>query len=189
GLTLAAVIAEREHAESERAELVRQQAAKEAQLQAQEVLRESEKLAATGRLAATIAHEINNPLESLTNLLYLIESDKSLSETAKRFASAAGQEIKRTAHITKQMLAFHRQPTTPVDFSISEVLDNVVELYAAKIEQSGITVQKQYETAAKVKGFPQNCGRYSLTYSETQSRQAASVALSGYIPLAHTSGA
>jgi signal transduction histidine kinase len=154
GLTLAAVIAEREHAESERAELVRQQAAKEAQLQAQEVLRESEKLAATGRLAATIAHEINNPLESLTNLLYLIESDKSLSETAKRFASAAGQEIKRTAHITKQMLAFHRQPTTPVDFSISEVLDNVVELYAAKIEQSGITVQKQYETAAKVKGFP-----------------------------------
>jgi C4-dicarboxylate-specific signal transduction histidine kinase len=76
GLTLAAVVAERERAESEREQLAREQAAKEAQLQAQEVLRESEKLAATGRLAATIAHEINNPLESLTNLLYLIESDQ-----------------------------------------------------------------------------------------------------------------
>lgn len=154
GLTLAAVIAERERAESERAQLVREQAAKEAQLQAQEVLRESEKLAATGRLAATIAHEINNPLESLTNLLYLIESDKSLSDTARRFACAAAQEVKRTAHITKQMLAFHRQSTTAVDVTLSEVLDNVVELYAAKIEQSGITVQKQYDTAATIKGFP-----------------------------------
>jgi signal transduction histidine kinase len=154
GLTLAAVIAERERAESEREQLVRGQAAKEAQLQAQEVLRESEKLAATGRLAATIAHEINNPLESLTNLLYLIESDKSLSDTGRRFACAAAQEIKRTAHITKQMLAFHRQSTTPVDIRLSEVLDSVVELYAAKIEQSGITVQKQYDTAATVKGFP-----------------------------------
>jgi signal transduction histidine kinase len=154
GLTLAAVIAERERAESGREQLVREQAAKEAQLQAQEVLRESEKLAATGRLAATIAHEINNPLESLTNLLYLIESDTSLSDTARRFACAAAQEVKRTAHITKQMLAFHRQSTTPVDISLSEVLDNVVELYAAKIEQSGITVQKQYDTAATIKGFP-----------------------------------
>jgi len=154
GLTLAAVVAERERAESEREQLAREQAAKEAQLQAQEVLRESEKLAATGRLAATIAHEINNPLESLTNLLYLIESDQSLSETARRFASAAGQEVKRTAHITKQMLAFHRQSTTPVDIILSEVLDSVVELYAAKVEQSGITLQKQYDTAATIKGFP-----------------------------------
>jgi signal transduction histidine kinase len=154
GLTLAAVIAERERAESEREQLVREQAATEAQLQAQEVLRESEKLAATGRLAATIAHEINNPLESLTNLLYLLESDKSLSDAGRRFACAAAQEIKRTAHITKQMLAFHRQSTTPVEISLSEVLDNVVELYAAKIEQSSITVQKQYDTTATVKGFP-----------------------------------
>jgi len=154
GLTLAAVIAERERAESEREQLVRNQAANEAQLQAQEVLRESEKLAATGRLAATIAHEINNPLESLTNLLYLIESDHSLSNTGRQFASAAGQEVKRTAHITKQMLAFHRQPSSPVEISLSEVLDNVVELYAPKIEQSRITVQKQYETAATINGFP-----------------------------------
>lgn len=154
GLTLAAVIAERERVESEREQLVREQAAKEAQFQAQEVLRESEKLAATGRLAAIIAHEINNPLESLTNLLYLIESDKSLSDPARRFASAAAQEVTRTAHITKQMLAFHRQSTTPVEISLSEVLDSVVELYATKIEQSGITIQKQYDTAAIVKGFP-----------------------------------
>lgn len=153
GLTLAAVIAERERAESERGRLVREQAAKEAQLQAQEVLRESEKLAATGRLAATIAHEINNPLESLTNLLYLIESDQSLSDSARQFVSAAAQEVRRTAHITKQMLAFHRQSATPVNISLSEVLDNVVELYAAKIEQGGITIHKQYDTAATVQGY------------------------------------
>src|SRR5579871_6581721 len=154
GLTLAVVIAERERAERERERLVREQAAKDARLQAEGVLRESEKLAATGRLAAAIAHEINNPLESLTNLLYLIESDASLSETGRRYACAAGQEVKRTAHITKQMLAFHRQPTTPVDVNLSEVLNCVVELYAAKFEEGSITVRKQYEAAATVKGFP-----------------------------------
>ena len=52
------------------------------------------------------------------------------------------------------MLAFHRQSTTPVDLILSEVLDSVVELYAAKVEQSGITLQKQYDTAATIKGFP-----------------------------------
>jgi signal transduction histidine kinase len=52
------------------------------------------------------------------------------------------------------MLAFHRQSKTPIDINLSEVLDNVVELYAAKIEQSGIILRKQYETAATVKGFP-----------------------------------
>jgi signal transduction histidine kinase len=52
------------------------------------------------------------------------------------------------------MLAFHRQSTKPVDIILSEVLDSVVELYAAKVEQSGITLQKQYDTAATIKGFP-----------------------------------
>lgn len=147
GLALAALIAERE-------KLVSEQAVKETRLQAEEALRNSEKLAATGRLAATIAHEINNPLESLTNLLYLIESDRSLSIRGRRYACAAEQEIKRTAHITKQMLAFHRQSANPVDICLPELLDAVVELYGTKIEQKGITVRKQYERGTTIKGFP-----------------------------------
>lgn len=147
GLALAALIAERE-------KLVSEQATKETRLQAEKALRNSEKLAATGRLAATIAHEINNPLEALTNLLYLIESDTSLSETGRRYVQAAEQEIKRTAHITKQMLAFHRQSATPVQVSLAEVLDGVLELYGAKIQQSGITVRKQYDCVTTIEGFP-----------------------------------
>src|SRR5579872_1322432 len=122
--------------------------------QAEEALRRSEKLAATGRLAATIAHEINNPLEALTNLFYLLEADKSLGSAARDYAQTAQEELRRIAHITKQMLAFHRQTPIPVTVDVAELLDTVVGLYATQIELKSITVSRQYEDAAVIKGYP-----------------------------------
>jgi PAS domain S-box-containing protein len=122
--------------------------------QSEEALRKAEKLAVTGRLAATIAHEINNPLESLTNLFYLLSSHATLDETARRYVRIADNELKRTAHITKQMLSFYRQSSEPVPVSLAEVLDSVLDLYATKIRELSISVVKQYETNARIEGYP-----------------------------------
>jgi PAS domain S-box-containing protein len=137
---------------------------------AEDALRKAEKLAVTGRLAATIAHEINNPLESLTNLFYLLSSHATLDETARRYVRIADNELKRTAHITKQMLAFYRQSTEPVPVSLAEVLDSVLELYATKILDQSISVVKRYETDARVEGFRQNYDRSSRIFWGTRSR-------------------
>ena len=81
---------------------------------AEEALRKTEKLAAAGRLAASIAHEINNPLEAVTNLLYLLRHQPSLDEEAVAYADLAQQEISRVAEMTQQTLRFYRQSTLPV---------------------------------------------------------------------------
>ena len=122
--------------------------------QAEEALRKSEKLAASGRLAATIAHEINNPLESLTNLFYLLAKHPSLDDTARRYARAAEQELKRTTHITKQMLAFHRESSRPVAVKVSELLESVLELFNSQIHHKGIQLIKRYTDSTHIDAFP-----------------------------------
>jgi PAS domain S-box-containing protein len=84
---------------------------------AEEALRQNEKLAAVGRLAASIAHEINNPLEAVTNLIYLSES-AATSETLKEYLAAAQQELSRVTNIATQTLRFHRQSTRAVEISL-----------------------------------------------------------------------
>lgn len=119
-----------------------------------QALRQSEKLAATGRLAATIAHEINNPLEALTNLFYLLQWHPSLDDAARGYAALADQELRRIAHITKQMLGFYRESPRPVPLKMSEILDSVVELYARRLSSHDIRVQKHYATEGALEGFP-----------------------------------
>jgi PAS domain S-box-containing protein len=120
----------------------------------EEALRDSEKLALTGRLAATIAHEINNPLEALSNLFYLIEAHPSLDEEVRSYATLADQELKRVAHITKQMLGFYRHSIDRVPLKLSEILDGVVELYETKLIRQNIVVQRRYASDEIVWGFP-----------------------------------
>jgi signal transduction histidine kinase len=112
---------------------------------AQEALRRSEKLAVTGRLAASIAHEINNPLEAVTNLLYLIRSSPS-QETALTYLENAEQELARVAEITKQTLRFYREPSHPIDTDVETVLRSVLVLYNSRLVASEIRVQLEVDT-------------------------------------------
>jgi signal transduction histidine kinase len=107
---------------------------------AQEALRRSEKLAVTGRLAASIAHEINNPLEAVTNLLYLIRLNPNSDLTAKYLAEAE-QELARVAEIAKQTLRFYREPNHPVETEIGAVLHSVLVLYNSRLAAAEIAVQ------------------------------------------------
>lgn len=107
----------------------------------EETMRRTEKLAAAGRLAASIAHEINNPLEALMNLMYLLRSRPNLDSTAKNLLDSAEQELKRVSHIARQSLAFYRESTKPTVFDISELLNTVLELYGYKLRQRDIELK------------------------------------------------
>ena len=92
-----------------------------------EMLRKSEKLAAVGQLTASIAHEINNPLESITNLLYLVRTSSNMEEV-QQYASLAEQELSRVSEITLQTLRFHRQQSNPAPVNLTELLESIVSL-------------------------------------------------------------
>ena len=114
---------------------------------AQEALRRSEKLAVTGRLAASIAHEINNPLEAVTNLLYLIRVNPDGGQTEKYLADAE-QELARVAEIAKQTLRFYREPNHPVETEIGAVLHSVLVLYNSRLNSADITVQVESDESS-----------------------------------------
>ena len=111
----------------------------------EEVLRKTEKLAATGRLAASIAHEVNNPLEAITNLLYLLRNFCELNDTALRYVTMAEREGKRIAEIAQQTLRFYRQSTLPHRATMSELLDSILDLYQARCNTLNIRVERQYD--------------------------------------------
>ncbi|MFC5863920.1 sensor histidine kinase [Acidicapsa dinghuensis] len=111
----------------------------------EEALRKTEKLAATGRLAASIAHEINNPLEAITNLLYLLSTHPELDDTARSYVDMAVHELRRISEITQQTLRFYRQSTLPANASCAELLDSVLSLHQVRLRNRGIQVEKKYD--------------------------------------------
>ena len=123
-------------------------------LQAEEALRQTEKLAAMGRVAGIIAHEINNPLEAITNAFFLLKSHPSLDDEARHYASLAEEELVRVSHITRQTLSFYRESKHPITISVPELLDNVLELQARRIQMGRIELQKRYQTPGLMQGFP-----------------------------------
>src|SRR6185437_6431141 len=100
-------------------------------------LRTTEKLAAAGRLAATVAHEINNPLEAVTNLVYLAKRDVADAAKVSRYLELAGRELDRVAHIARQTLGFYRDTSAPTKFSITQTLDDLLYLYEKRLEARG----------------------------------------------------
>ena len=112
----------------------------------EEALRRSEKLAVTGRLAASIAHEINNPLEAITNLLFLLRNSSGMPETAQKYADMAEYEARRIAEITQQTLRFYRQPTQPARAALSELLDSVLSLYQSRMNTLELRVERDYDS-------------------------------------------
>lgn len=101
---------------------------------AEDQLREAEKLAVTGRLAATLAHEVNNPLAAVTNILYLLEHDPGLSQQSKEFLKMADDELSRVSHITRQTLAFYREPIAPAVIRPGELVRQAVAVFGPKLQ-------------------------------------------------------
>ena len=125
-----------------------------AQLKAEDALRSAERLAAMGRMAGIIAHEINNPLEAITNAFYLLRDHPSLDDEARYFAQLGEQELLRVAHITKQTLSFYRESQKPIPLSVAELLDNVLELQTRRLQLARIKVDKRYRSTGSIQGFP-----------------------------------
>ncbi len=111
----------------------------------EEALRRSEKLAVTGRLAASIAHEINNPLEAITNLLFLLRSFSDLPEAAQEYVSMTEYEVRRISEITQQTLRFYRQPTQPARTALAELLDSVLSLHQGRMNTLDLRVERDYD--------------------------------------------
>jgi two-component system NtrC family sensor kinase len=114
----------------------------------------NERLAATGRMANTIAHEINNPLEAITNLLYLMNGALKTPEVAANFLGAAHEELSRVSRIARQILSFNREAAVPVPIRLFELLEDVLALNNRTIIAKTIEIEKEWDESIVVSGFP-----------------------------------
>jgi len=113
-----------------------------------------EKIAASSRLAATLAHEINNPLSAVINALYLLSQHESLDETARGYARQADQELARVAHISKNTLALFRESSSPVLTKLVDAVEDALNLLSTQIEAKKVVVHKEYSSEVAILAFP-----------------------------------
>src|SRR5271163_1273093 len=118
--------------------------------QSEEAVRRSEKLATAGRLAASIAHEINNPLEAVLNLLYLARHDSS---HAGNYLNLAEQEVGRVARLAQQTLGFVRDGSSPVSMNPAAIMDEILQLYSRKLEARRIQVSRRFHDVPEIDGY------------------------------------
>jgi signal transduction histidine kinase len=116
-------------------------------------LRQSEKLAATGRLAATIAHEINNPLEAVTNLIYLCKTDPTVPTPIQRLLESADDELARVTQIAQQTLGFYRDTTRPGEIDFTALLHGIVELFSRKLEFKRLACRTHIQPGLRLFGL------------------------------------
>jgi len=120
--------------------------------QVAEILRGNQKLITLGRLTASIAHEINNPLESITNLLYLMERDEQ--DKASEYLKLAQRELGRVVQISKLTLTFSRETSAPVQVRLADLVEEVLGLHARRIGDKGLRVVRQYQANESILVFP-----------------------------------
>ena len=113
----------------------------------------NEKLAVAGRLAATIAHEIHNPLDSVANLLYLLQHDPKDAE-ARHFLDIAQSELARVTQISRAMLSLYRESKAPVPVDLKDMLDDLLLLMEGRFNTLGVTVTSDLPHGIVVDGFP-----------------------------------
>lgn len=122
--------------------------------QTDHTLRSSEHLASAGRLAATIAHEIRNPLDTVSNLIYLLRHEPPSRMVTGQYLDLASEELARIAQITGQLLTFHREAQAPVEVDLAQALQSVLVLFAPQIRKAHVDVEQRFEAAPPVRGFP-----------------------------------
>jgi len=145
----------RQHELTETAELlnVQLQAAIILAKKAEEALLGSEKLASAGRMAAVLAHEINNPLDAVMNLLYLAQTPGETPSAIRRYLEMADGELKRVAHITRQTLGFYRESPEPTTFLVVTLLNSVLDLLQAKRASTQVIMEKQCDDLLQITAF------------------------------------
>ncbi|HUM05055.1 MAG TPA: ATP-binding protein [Terriglobales bacterium] len=116
----------------------------------EEAVRRSEKLATAGRLAATMAHEINNPLEAVLNLLYLVRNDPSQAE---QYLSMAEQEVGRVARLAQQTLGLVRDSSVLGRMDPATIMDEILQLYASRLDSKRIQVVRRYRGSSQISGY------------------------------------
>lgn len=113
-------------------------------------LHTTERLAAVGRLAATVAHEINNPLEAVTNLIYLARQDAGLPDSARACLTIADEELQRVTHIARQTLGFYRDTSSPVWISVPESVEEMLAIYHRRLGYKQITLRKRIPASLRL---------------------------------------
>jgi PAS domain S-box-containing protein len=146
------------------------------QKKAEKALIQSEKLAAVGRLASSISHEINNPLESVTNLLYLIATQTDLSPEVRAYVNLTQAEIARVSQIATQTLRFHRQTARPTEVTAEQLVRAVLNLYQGRLMNSRVDVRTKFSDATQV------------TCQENEIRQVLSNVIGNAIDAMRTGG-
>ena len=121
----------------------------------QELLRKSEKLAAAAaaRLAASVAHEINNPLEAIGNLVYILAGTADPPSSVYENLALVGQELERLSHITRQTLGFYRESKEPDEIEISTLVDSVLKIFSNRFKTKNITIERDYHECPPVRGL------------------------------------
>jgi two-component system NtrC family sensor kinase len=121
-----------------------------ARKKAEEALVASEKLASVGRMSAVLAHEINNPIAAVMDIIYLVKATEGLPDSVPEYLEMADGELKRIAHITRQTLGFYSEMSTPTTFHVCDLLESVMDLLKAKIKSKGATVEMQCDKNLQV---------------------------------------
>jgi PAS domain S-box-containing protein len=117
-----------------------------AKKRAEASLLQAEKIAAAGRMAATIAHEVNNPLEAVMNLIYLAKSNAEDPDQVRTFLNTAEDEVTRVSHIAKQTLGFYRENSSPIGATLSELASHAAQIYGSKCTAAGIVVKEHLDS-------------------------------------------
>jgi signal transduction histidine kinase len=120
----------------------------------QETLKMSERLAATGRLAHIIAHEINNPLEALSNLLYLLDQNAQVDEENKAYIRQATVQLERVGQITKQILLYHRESKKPIIAGAIDLIEGVLAMFRPQLLANNIEIRTRFNSTRSVYVYP-----------------------------------
>jgi PAS domain S-box-containing protein len=138
----------------------------------EDVLRKTEKLASAARLSATVAHEINNPLEAIFNLVYVAKTSPDATPSIVRQLTLAEKELERVAHITRQTLGFYRDSSVAEQIEIAPLIESVLSIYSHKFQAKNIAIERQFGECPSICGVP---GELKQAFSNLISNAADAV--------------